>query len=273
MTEKLAQQEAERERIFREQEEKRLMQQRLLEAEERLQAEKKRIEEMEKKRSLMDMEAQIDEERKKMEKYLGEMEESTKNYAPPPSQPPPSTPNPPDMEIVKQRRLSSFINEMDLPAPPSSPPKLPPPPKEVPKQFPAAAPLPPPIADEIPPPPSDLPSVPPPSKAPPAKPNLPAAVPPPPLPAVSRFSHKFEVEEELRKLSSKIDLSFNHFLQVPSLLLVLLFHLKQTHPNFRPDVKGILITLLKKSRKLQRELRSFLPLPPPPFQFLACNQN
>ena len=185
LEEKMARQEQDRQKATKEAEEKRVMQQRLLDAEASLQREKKRTEEMEQAKQLQEVERQLEEERKRMEQLMLDLADFGSDI---PAVPAPANPVPPKDSLVKQRRLSTFIENIDLPAPPSAPPKLPP----VPKfpgggaKFPGGAALPPPIANLPPPPPL--------AGALPARPGVPNATKPalgsgglPPPPAGAAF--------------------------------------------------------------------------------------
>ena len=223
MADDLARQEQERVKAAKDAEEKRAMQQKLMEAEASLMREKKRIEEMEQNRELLEMERQLEEERKKMETLMLELSQD--------DIPPPPPDEPPKESLVKQRRLSTFIANIDLPAPPTAAPKLPPLPK--PGQgvkFPMAA-LPPSIANLPPPPSISAPSSAPPpvlSKPPvisstfPTQPPIsmppPANLPPPPTsqpPKAAKIvvKSKAELDTMVARLGQKTDTSFNLFLQ------------------------------------------------------------
>jgi len=228
MADDLARQEQERVKAAKDAEEKRSMQQKLMEAEASLIREKKRIEEMQQNRELLEMERQLDDERKKMEKLMHEL--SQEDIPPPPPDEPPMVA--PKESLVKQRRLSTFIENIDLPAPPTAAPKLPPMPKAGQGvKFPMAA-LPPSLASLPPPPALSAPSstVPPPAMSRlPAVPRAtfptqapvsmppPANLPPPPTAQPPKakviVKSKAELDAMVAKLGQKTDTSFNVFLQ------------------------------------------------------------
>jgi len=216
MAEDLARQEEERLKAEKQNQEKRKMQQQLLEAEEQLMKEKKKIEEIESERQILEMEKELEEEKMKLENFFAELEKTAAAEPVAKSNSKPSTtttnapastdnnnkssdPVPPPNN--NRRRLSTFIDQLDLPAPPSAPPKTTAPPTKAQSKpgMPSAAAIPPPNLPKPPPvatgavnfpAAASIPfKIPPPVALPPKlPPSAAGGLPPPPIAGAAKFA-------------------------------------------------------------------------------------